>query len=129
MRKNVCGNFSLRIAEKIVKIRTRENFVPHGRLSDRRYSSSKSRNFTDFCMQEMNLLSKLETYLNAKRKKRKNEAVCNLCTDVPPPSQKNREINLSCLVSIVSLRLICEKGASSRFLNFADLTILEPGTV
>ena len=66
MRENVCGNFSLRelflrIAEKIVNIRTRENFVPHGRLSDRRYSSSKFRNFINFCMEEMNLLFSIET--------------------------------------------------------------------
>ena len=59
----ICGKLFLRIAEKIVKIRTRENFVPHGRLSDRRYSSSKSRNFTDFCMEEMNLLSSIEAYV------------------------------------------------------------------
>ena len=59
----ICGNLFLRIAEKIVKIRTCKDFVPHGRLSDRRYSSSKSRNFTDFCMEEMNLLSSIETYV------------------------------------------------------------------
>ena len=61
MRENVCGNFYLRelflrIAEKIVKIRTRENFVPHGRLSDRRYSSSNK-----YGMEEMNLLFSIET--------------------------------------------------------------------
>ena len=68
MQENACGNFYLReliFADrwKIVKIRTRKNSVPHGRLSDRRYSSSKSRKFTDFCMEEMNLLSSIETYV------------------------------------------------------------------